>query len=137
MKIVSIEGESLHIFWTTWGISMKFSERKWLMIILKVTKKQGFTLSLESAFLEKPQSNWPPKPPSILSERYIRDIFKKYFHGEKDQKSIFFKHCCRQKSFSTLAHQYLRLIIVLQRKIIKYHILTISTTRATLKISQN
>ena len=26
-----------------------------LMIILKVTKKQGFTLSLEDAFLEKPQ----------------------------------------------------------------------------------
>ena len=27
----------------------------WLMIILKVTKNQGFTLSLEDVFLEKPQ----------------------------------------------------------------------------------
>ena len=31
------------------------------MIILKVTKNQGFILSLENTFLEKPQrgSNWP------------------------------------------------------------------------------
>ena len=28
------------------------------MIILKVTKKQGFTLSLENTFLEKPQEGW-------------------------------------------------------------------------------
>ena len=28
------EGENLHIFWTTLGISMKFSEKMWLMIIL-------------------------------------------------------------------------------------------------------
>ena len=27
----------------------------WLMIILKVAKKQGFTLSLENKFLNKPQ----------------------------------------------------------------------------------
>ena len=33
---------------------MKFSENMWLKIILKVTKKQGFTLPLEDAFLEKP-----------------------------------------------------------------------------------
>ena len=34
----------------------------WLMIILKVIKKQGFTLSIESTFLEKPHGglNWPP-----------------------------------------------------------------------------
>ena len=32
------------------------------MLILEVRKNQGFTLSLENAFLEKPQggSNWPP-----------------------------------------------------------------------------
>ena len=34
---------------------MKFSENMWLMIILKVTKKQGFNLSLENTPLEKPQ----------------------------------------------------------------------------------
>ena len=27
VKIVNIEGENLHIIWTTWGISMKFHER--------------------------------------------------------------------------------------------------------------
>ena len=55
MKIANIDRESLHIFWTTWGISMKFSEKMWLMTILKVTKNQGFTLFLENTFLEKPQ----------------------------------------------------------------------------------
>ena len=53
--IVNIDGENLHIFWTTWEISVKFSGKIWLMIILKVTKSQGFTLSLEYAFLKKPQ----------------------------------------------------------------------------------
>ena len=55
MKIVNIDGENLHIFWTTLGISMKFSGKMWLMTMLKVRKKQGFTLSLEDTFLEKPQ----------------------------------------------------------------------------------
>ena len=39
MKIVNIEGEKLHIFGTTQGISMKFSGKIFLMIILKITKK--------------------------------------------------------------------------------------------------
>ena len=64
-EIANIDGENLHIFWAIWLISLKFSGKMWLMIILKVTKNQGFTLSLESAFLEKPQgkgegSSWPP-----------------------------------------------------------------------------
>ena len=50
---VNFEGENLYIFWTTWRISMKFSGRMWLMIMLKVTKNQGFTLPLESTVLEK------------------------------------------------------------------------------------
>lgn len=32
---------------------MKFSGKMWLMIILNVTKKQGFALSLENIFLDK------------------------------------------------------------------------------------
>ena len=55
MKIANIDREILHNFWTTWGISMKFSGKMRLMIILKVTKSQGFTLSLEDTFFEKPQ----------------------------------------------------------------------------------
>ena len=64
MKIVNIDGEILHIFWMTWGISIKFSGKIWLMIIIKVTKNEGFTLSLEDTVFEKPQggSNWPPPP---------------------------------------------------------------------------
>ena len=42
MKIVNTEGENIHIFWTAWGISIKFSGKKWLLIILKVKKKSGF-----------------------------------------------------------------------------------------------
>ena len=48
-KIVNIDWESLYIFWNFWGISGKM----WLMIILKLTKNQGFTLSLEDTFSEK------------------------------------------------------------------------------------
>ena len=55
MKIDNINREILHIFWTTWGISMKFSGKMWLIIILKVTKEQSFILSLEDTFFEKPQ----------------------------------------------------------------------------------
>ena len=50
MKIANIDRESLHIFWTIWRISMKFSEKMWLMIVLKVTQNQGLTLSLEDVF---------------------------------------------------------------------------------------
>ena len=46
MKIVNIDREVIHNFWMTRGISMKFSGKMWLMIILKVTKSQCFTLSL-------------------------------------------------------------------------------------------
>ena len=67
MKIVNIDREIFHNFWTTSGILMKFSGKMCLMIILKVTENQDFTLSLEDTFFEKPLeeeggggSNWPP-----------------------------------------------------------------------------
>ena len=50
-----------------------------------------------------------------LRQNATRDFFKKYFYGEKDERSIFLEYCCRQKSFSTLV------------KMIKFHILKIST----------
>ena len=55
MKIANIDRESLHIFWTNWGISLKFSGKMWLMIILKLTKNHGSTVSLEDALSGKPQ----------------------------------------------------------------------------------
>ena len=42
---------------------MKFSGKIWLLIILKVTKKQGFNLSLEDTFFEKPQGVQLTHPP--------------------------------------------------------------------------
>ena len=42
MKVANIQREILHNFWTTWGISMKFSGKMCLMIILKVKKTPGF-----------------------------------------------------------------------------------------------
>ena len=40
---------------------MKFSGKMCLMIILKATKNQGFTLSLEDTFFEKPQGRFRVK----------------------------------------------------------------------------
>ena len=50
IKIAHIDTVNLHVFWMPWGISKKFSEKMCLMIILKVTKKHGFALSLEDIF---------------------------------------------------------------------------------------
>ena len=40
---------------SSWGNSMKFSGKMCLKTILKVTKNQSFTFSLEVTFFEKPQ----------------------------------------------------------------------------------
>ena len=44
MKVTNIDREFLHISWTTWESSMKFSWKMYLKIILIVTKNQSFTL---------------------------------------------------------------------------------------------
>ena len=51
MKMINIDEENLHIFRTTWENSKKCSGNMCRMIILKVTKIQGFSLSLESTVL--------------------------------------------------------------------------------------
>ena len=64
MKIGNIATDILHHFWTTWVISMKFSGKMCLMIILE---NQGFTLSLEDTFFEKPQGGggqFDSRPPA-------------------------------------------------------------------------
>ena len=54
---------------------MKFSGKMFLMIILKVTKNQGFTLPLEDTFFEKPHRagggglTTTPFPPAVLGLR--------------------------------------------------------------------
>ena len=54
MKLADIDTEILQNSRTTGGISMKCSGKMQLTIILKVTKNQGFTLSLEDTFFGKP-----------------------------------------------------------------------------------
>ena len=56
MKIVHIGKESLQIFLATLGILTKFPGKMCLMILLKVSERQGFALSLENSVLIKPQA---------------------------------------------------------------------------------
>ena len=68
---------------------MKFSEKVCFKIILKVTKNQGFTLSLEDLFFKKPQEGVkltpPPFPPAVLGLNGHNIFFKRkcfiYFSG--------------------------------------------------------
>ena len=50
---------------------MKFSGKMWLMIILKFTKNQGLTLSLEDTLSDKPQGG-QIDPPSRLRDSGIK-----------------------------------------------------------------
>ena len=99
LKIANIGRESLQIFWTNRGISMKFSRKMWLMIILKVTKNQGFTLYLEDSFLENQnggvmgsnRSSTPPATPCptaflglILIIIFIKAILMLLFWSDSD-----------------------------------------------------
>ena len=49
---------------------MKFSGKMWLMIILKITKNQGFNLSLEDTVFEKPQGG-QIDPPFVLGLKAV------------------------------------------------------------------
>ena len=59
---------------------MKFSGKMYFNIILKVTKNQGSTLSVENTFFRKPQGGQfdPPPPP----RRHIR---VKPYQGKQDR----------------------------------------------------
>ena len=79
MKIADIDREIRHIFWITWGISIKFSGNMRLMIVLKVTKNQGFTLNLEDTFFGEPQGGGQiDHPLSILALNKAKSNF---FHA--------------------------------------------------------
>ena len=77
IKMVNIEEENLHIFWTSWGISMKVSGKMWVMRILKVTKKQGSILSLKNTFLEKPHGEGSNSSPNIFR---VKVKFLQFLH---------------------------------------------------------
>ena len=58
MKIVIIDEENLHIFRNIWKISMQLSGKICLMITLKVTEKQAFTLSLSRKYSFEKTTGW-------------------------------------------------------------------------------
>ena len=74
MQIANIDREILHIFWTTWEISMKM----WLIIILKVTKRQSSTLPLEDTAFLQPQGGGGGErggqidPPVVLTLKWLK-----------------------------------------------------------------
>ena len=51
IKTVNIDKENLYTFRTTWGTSMQFSGKMWVIIILEILKNQSFTLSLGNTVL--------------------------------------------------------------------------------------
>ena len=64
MKRVNIDGENLHIFWTTWRILiMTLSGKMWFMIILKLKLKKRTSSSLLKYILEKPGDECQTEPP--------------------------------------------------------------------------
>ena len=65
MKIANIDRETLHNFWTTWEIAMKFSG-KMCLTILKFTKKPGFHPLLRRYIFRKPQVGGQIDPPAVL-----------------------------------------------------------------------
>ena len=88
MKIANIEREIIYIFWTTWGILLKFWGKMWIKIILKVTTNQGFTLYLEDTFFEKPQGGSQIDPLVVLGLRLTRwpltfTLYKAVFKNKK------------------------------------------------------
>ena len=56
---------------------MKFSGKMCLKIILKATKNQGFTLSLEDTFFEKPQvgGQIDSPPPAVLELKALLSLY--------------------------------------------------------------
>ena len=67
----------LHILRMSGGISIKLSEKMWLMIILKVAKIQGFNISLRNTFLKKPQGA-QIEPPIFLRLSYYMLLFENF-----------------------------------------------------------
>ena len=61
MKIANIDKERIHMFWTTWAISIKLSGETWLMLLSKVTRKLGLhPLFGRYIFqISTGESNWP------------------------------------------------------------------------------
>ena len=111
-KLANFDREFLHILWTTRGNSMKFSGKMYLKIILKLTKNQGFTLSLEDKFFEKPQggSNWPPsrfrvKRGEHIPCGYSMSTIWVFYHIENKHTLYRRKNCMKKFCSSLREHE--------------------------------
>ena len=81
IKIVNIDTEN-HIFWTTWGILMKFSGKMWLMIILNHKKSEVHTLSRKHSFrktTEGGREGGKLTPPSLFRVKDFSIHFEVFF----------------------------------------------------------
>ena len=67
ITLVNIDEENLHIFWTAWGISMRFSGKMWLMTILKFTRKTWLqTISSTGTFRKMTEGGDQTDPLAFL-----------------------------------------------------------------------
>ena len=75
---------------------MEFSGKMWFMIILKVTKNQGFTFSLENAVFKKNRGGRLTPPTSHfrvkLGATNFFDLKARNFNFSKHRSSIFWKY---------------------------------------------
>ena len=75
---------------------MKFSEKMCLKIILIATKKQGFTLSLEDTFSEKPQGGSGVNCDVLL----LADVFEEFRNNSLNNYELCLSHYLTAPSLS-------------------------------------
>ena len=73
------------------------------MIILKVTKKQGFALSLEVTFLEKPQGGMFGLNPFCRNATFIMPIYQFQKDRHQDKLSFAFVQSYQKNCLNILA----------------------------------
>ena len=74
---------------------MKFSGKMYLKITLKVTKNEGFTLSLEDTFFEKPQGGVKLTPSRFRLKAKWNKMYEKSFF----KFILFLKYCVSELEF--------------------------------------
>ena len=99
----NIPEENVRIFWTTPGISMKFSGKMWFSMILKVAKNQGFTLFQDNRFLEKIIRGMSNLPPAAFLGLRLKHVIKSCC-GKLWKENVF-DYLYEQITFFVLIHR--------------------------------